>query len=315
MKKWFYPLLLALAVLGCSKDPEGSTTDPSGENAPDGPLSVKVEIRVEGSGDDFASEISYAMRVRQYSNLELKLTPEDSKAVITYKSDDIGVARVSRNGSLTGRSQGTTDIHVLADGKKAAVCHLTVGEYEAVVESFKLDRDNVSLEWGSTQHVVVKTISPVGITQGDVSFVFSSSDEKVFTVQNDADGFGCKIEGIKPGKGTLHVDVKDASLDVPVTVTKKILGMEYWRYRSPMTDYEVNHVLQEKTLTIYYPTPLLIFLNDEESNSILKYSGSYSVGNESEETVNAYIEPWEWDYVEAKMIRLMAKGDGSSDDE
>lgn len=305
MKRLFFIVVSALALLAaCSKNPsEDPGTDPSSDTP--AALSVKVEIRVEGSGAEFSSEISHSLRVRETSQLEVRVTPEDSPAKITFESTDLSIARVSRNGTLTGRGEGNTDILVLADGKQAAVCHITVTEYEAVVSDFELDVSSVEVEWGSSARVVVKRIMPSGIKVGDVSFEFSSSDEGIFTVENDSDGFGCKITGETPGTGTLHASVRDATLDIPVTITKKVIGLDGWCYSSPYDDYEEIRPFQKEALTVFYPSHVEVFLWDRVSGKRVK--GEYKVDNPNKETVNAAA----WD----DGISITAYGDGSSDEE
>ena len=309
MKRLFLIAISALAIIaGCSKNPsDGPSADPTSDTP--GGASVKVEIRVEGSGAQFASEISHSIRVREFSQLEVRLTPEDSPAKITWETDNIDIARVSRNGTLTGRGEGTVDIHVLADGKKAAVCHLTVTEYEAVVESFQLDVSEVELAWSETARVVVKRITPSGISIGDVSFEFSSSDVSNFTVDNDSDGFGCKIYGVDVGSAVLHAEVREAQLDIPVTVTKKHVGLEAWRYDTPYDDFNVPHEFQQRKLNVFYPTYIDVYIWDEVSLSRVddRNNGQYKVVNHNKETVNA--AAWE------DCISVVARGDGSSDDE
>ena len=305
MKHWLhiFAALVSLVWISCSKNPGGSSQDPSGEALPSD--AVSVTIRIEGSGSDFSSEISHSIRVRETSLLEVRVTPEDSPAKITFESADLSIARVSRNGTLTGRGEGNTDITVLADGKKAAVCHLTVTEYEAVVSDFELDVSSVEVEWGSSARVVVKRIMPSGIKVGDVSFEFSSSDEGIFTVENDSDGFGCKITGETPGTGTLHASVRDATLDIPVTITKKVIGLDGWCYSSPYDDYVEIRPFQKEALTVFYPSHVDVFLWDRVSGQRVK--GEYKVDNPNKETVNAAA----WD----DGISITAYGDGSSDEE
>ena len=304
MKKWLYPLIAAAVLLGCSKSPSDAPGDPSDDTTLTNP-DLKVEIRVADSGADYASAISHSLRVRQTAQLEVRVTPEDSPAVITFESADLSIARVSRNGTLTGRGEGNTDIFVLADGKQAAVCHLTITEYEAVVSDFELDASSVEVEWGSSVRVVVKRIMPSGIKVGDTSFEFSSSDEGIFTVENDSDGFGCKITGENPGQGTLHAEVREATLDIPVTVTKKSVGLDAWRYSSPYDDYTEMNQFRVDKLAVYYPSFVDVFIMDPVTKERLK--GTYKVTNANKETVTA--SAWE------DCISIAARGDGSSDEE
>ena len=309
MKNWYYPLLAAFAVLAvsCSGNagPDDSS-DPS-KDSPSGD-GVSVGIRIEGSSSDYSSEISHSLRVREYAALEVKVTPEGSEAKITFETDDINIARVSRNGSITGRGEGETDIKVLADGAVKAVCHLTVEEYEAVVTEFNLDVSEVELEWGSSQRVIVKRVTPLGISVGDTRFEFSSSDENIFTVENDEDGFGCKITGENPGEGTLHAEVSSATLDIPVVITKKRLGLESWRFDGPFNNMEPQ-VFHKEALTAYYPTFTDVYLLDQVSRTRMGegYNGKYTVVNNDKETVNA--APFD------DCVSIAAKGDGTSDDE
>ena len=174
-----------------------------------------------------------------------------------------------------------------------------------MVSDFELDVSSVEVEWGSSARVVVKRIMPSGIKVGDVSFEFSSSDEGIFTVENDSDGFGCKITGETPGTGTLHASVRDASLDIPVTITKKVIGLDGWCYSSPYDDYEEIRPFQKEALTVFYPSNVNVFLWDRVAGERVK--GEYKVVNSNKETVTAAA----WD----DGISIVARGDGSSDEE
>lgn len=312
MKAFNYLVSMTAALslfFSCAKNPDQGSQTPGGDgNTPAGE-SVTVGIRIEGSGAQYAAEISHSVRVREYASIEVEVTPADATPKITYETDDITIARVSRNGTITGRGEGKTDIRVLADGVVKAVCHLTVLEYEAVVSDFELDVSQVEIPWASSQRVVVKRISPTGISVGDTRFDFSSSDEDIFTVENDSDGFGCKINGIKPGTGTLHVDVRDAQLDIPVTITKKQYSdFDVWRYDSPYNDMGPAAFRVWK-LTVYYPTLIDVYVYDAVSGTRLSdgLNGKYTVTDISKETVRTSV--WE------DCISIIARGDGSSDEE
>ena len=217
---------------------------------------------------------------------------------------------------MTGRSEGKTDIHVLSNGKAIAVCHLTVGKYEAKVQSFQMDADDIEVEWGKTEHVVVKRVYPLGIGIGDVVFNFTSSNTSVLTVENDADGWGCKIKALKPGNATIHASVNDAETDISVKVTKQRLGIDKWRFLSPLNNYNIDKPGNlESVLYVYYPVPVELYIYDENTwdhrISISDRNGAYRVVNHNKGTLAAGVDVTTY----PDRIFVLAKGDGSSDDE
>ena len=65
--------VLVLSVLSCSKNGKGISND-NNQQAND-ESSVKVEIRIEGSGSDFATEISHTIHESEMVNIEVQFTP------------------------------------------------------------------------------------------------------------------------------------------------------------------------------------------------------------------------------------------------
>ena len=304
--------VLALSVLSCAKNEKGVSNDNNQQANEES--SVKVEIRIEDSGSEFAAEISHTIHESEMVNIEVQYTPAEApRPEISYSSDATKIARVSRGGTVTGRGEGKTDIHVYANGKAIAVCHLTVGKYEAKVQSFSLDVDDIEVEWGKTEHVVVKRVYPLGIGIGDVRFKFTSSDPSVLTVENDADGWGCKVKGIKPGNATIHASVDNAEMDISATITKRKLGIDRWRFLSPLNNYDTDKPDPiGDALAVYYPAPVELFVYDEtlDHNMIWQRNGVYRVVNHNKATLAAGVDSSYQQY-----IMVLAKGDGSSDDE
>lgn len=61
---------MALLALSCSKKNVAEANDPAS-----GASSVKVEIRIQDSGNDFATEISHTIHVSEMVSIEVQITP------------------------------------------------------------------------------------------------------------------------------------------------------------------------------------------------------------------------------------------------
>lgn len=240
-------ILMAAAVLAvsvsCKKEGPASS-DPFADSNIVAITSVTIRA---GSTGTSRKEISLTMKERQVVTLETTVTPSAATEKVTFKCDDSMVARVSRKGVITARGAGVTDIHVLAGATEMAVCHLTVERDDVVVTEFAVDVAQVETEWGKDAHVFVNKVVPSTVSVGDVYFGFVSSDEEVFTVETEFDGFGCVVHALKPGSGVLTVSLEGQSVQVPVTVKKKpLVALTNWVYTSPETDYKIERPVWNK---------------------------------------------------------------------
>ena len=230
MRKFLISLLAACCCLAaCEKvspenTPGGST--PGGSAPTDEiPAAVKIQsvlFRVKDTGE-WVESLDLSLLERQTASLEVKITPENSTEKVTFKSDNTMIARISRQGIITARSAGKTDIHLMVGSEEMAVCHLEVQAPDVIVQDFELDNESLTMDWGRDAHVFVNKVTPSSIAIGDTYFTFLSSDEEIFTVETEFDGFGCAIHGVRPGKGNLTVSADGVERVIPVTITKRQL--------------------------------------------------------------------------------------------
>ena len=136
---------------------------------------------------------------------------------VTWKSNGESIVEVSADGTLTGKSVGTTTVECTTlDGGFTAVCLVTV---VIPVTSVSVTPRTAQLEAGKTL-TLVETVLPEDATDKSVSW--SSTDEKVATV--DENGLVTAVAG---GKCNIvcKSNSSDVSVSCSVTVTQKVSGV------------------------------------------------------------------------------------------
>ena len=179
MRKLLISLLAVCCCLAaCEKVSPENTQNPDGSTPTETPAAVKIQsvlFRVKDTGE-WVKSLDLSLLERQTATLEVKITPENSTEKVTFKSDDSMIARVSRQGVITARSAGKTDIHLLVGSEEMAVCHLEVEAPDVTVQSFELDNESLTMDWGRSSHVFVSKVTPSNIAIGDTYFSFVSSE-------------------------------------------------------------------------------------------------------------------------------------------
>ncbi len=266
--------LLAIIAIGCEKLPEelvrptgGADSESKAETEGSITKITSLSIRAAGTGT-YTKTLDITLTERDVVALEVKTEPVGASETVTFKCDDTMIARVSRKGVITARSAGKTDIHVLVGAVEMAVCHLTVETAVVVVDDFALDCSEVAIDWGRDAHVFVNKVNPGNIAIGDTFFTFTSSDEKVFKVEPEFDGFGCVIHGLTPGEGVLTVSVDGVSKTVPVTIRKKRLREYNWKMTTPEVGYKIEQTVYDDFLRtcrawLFAGFPTFIYLVDD----------------------------------------------------
>jgi len=295
MKKHFIfcaALALVALVAACEK-PE---TDPLN---PDVVKVQSVAIRQEGNGS-YVRELNLTMKERQVVTLEKQVTPGNATESVTFKSDNTMIARVSRKGVITARSEGNTDIRIVAGGTEMAVCHLTVEKNDVIVEAFGTDTEAIEMDWGKTTHVFVNNVTPSGIAIGDTYFSFVSSNEDVFTVETEYDGFGCMVNGIAPGEGTLTVSIDGLTKVIPVKINKRVLNVRTsWVESVPADHYrkeylpasdEIYTQFREGYVNLYAGFRTYLYLVDKEGNHV---HGKYGFRDYANSYANYQFAEWQ----------------------
>ena len=147
-------------------------------------------------------------------SIEVKLQPETATVkTVTFTSSDAKIAKVDKNGLVTGVSAGEATITVTADGNKEIIrtCKITVLQG---TEEIKTDKSEYTL-YENQSAKINATVLPE--KAHDASVTFSSADEKIATV--DAKG---NIKGISKGETKITVQsVQNPAVKLQVTVKVK----------------------------------------------------------------------------------------------
>lgn len=115
---------------------------------------------------------------------------------VTWTSNNTSVATVS-NGTVTGKSAGTTTIIAATSNGKTASCTVTVTDSVVIAESVSLNKYSLNLEKGETEQLQA-TIEPSNVTDNFV--VWSSADMSVATVDQNG-----TVKAVNDGEITITV--------------------------------------------------------------------------------------------------------------
>lgn len=142
--------------------------------------------------------------------LTAALTPENATDAVVWSSNNMEIAEVSNNGTVTAKALGTATITATV-GSYTATCEVTVA---VPVTGVTLDKETMSLTAGSTG-TLTATITPENATNKDLTW--TSDKEEVATV---SDGVVSAVAA-----GTAHITVTTAdggkTATCVVTVTRR----------------------------------------------------------------------------------------------
>ena len=132
-------------------------------------------------------------------------------AKLEFASADANVAAVEGN-KVTAKAVGTTSVTITSGAlKQTAEVSVVLPE----VASVAFEPVPATLKVGESTAVAVVAKGTDGATIQGVSFTFTSSNDKIATV--DATG---KIQGVKPGSTTLKAEGGGKSAEAQVTIKK-----------------------------------------------------------------------------------------------
>ena len=140
----------------------------------------------------------------------------DSKTV-TWSTSNPNIATVT-NGKVTAVGTGTATITAKV-GNKTAKCQVTV---TSPLISISLNRNSLELEKGSSSTLNV-SYNPSDTTDSK-TVIWSTSNSKVATVTNG------KVTAVAEGTATITAKVGSKTATCKVTVTKPVLGVEYYSH-------------------------------------------------------------------------------------
>ncbi len=148
------------------------------ENGLTATCKVTVYMKVTGVSLNKTAATVYA---GEKLTLKATVSPADAnKPTVTWSTSDKSVATVNSKGVVTGVKAGTAVITAkTAEGSFTAKCTVTVNQH---VTSISLDKNNLTVVRGA-EHKLNVTVKPDNAT--DKSFTFSSSDEKIVTVDEN----------------------------------------------------------------------------------------------------------------------------------
>ena len=141
-----------------------------------------------------------------------KLTATGAEG-ITWTSNNVGVATVAEDGTVTAVAAGTATISASAEGADPVTCTVTVKEApkkDLVLESIWGMKKGVTIDIGEEAPM---RVTADGETVDDSLIKWSTADSSIATV--DASGV---VKGVASGKTDLIAEVYGQTLTVPVIV-------------------------------------------------------------------------------------------------
>lgn len=160
----------------------------------------------EGNGLEYALGIILSSNVQltvgDSTILDYELYPVSATERPVWKSDDVTIAVVDKNGKVTGVKEGETIITATTPGNgNTATCKLTVNKKPVKSVSFPEDQKTLNLKENET-FTLTPVIEPDDATYKGVSF--TSTDENIAKV--DSHGI---VTGLTPGTVIITVKSKD----------------------------------------------------------------------------------------------------------
>jgi len=148
--------------------------------------------------------------------IKATITPSNADNTVTWESLDNRVAIVSRDGVVTGKSVGTTQIVGTTINGIDGYINVTVTKSSSSikVEEVKLKEHNIELSIGESKNIEYDIIPSNATNQG---VKLKSTDTNVITIT------GTKINAVGAGTATLTIETNDGShKDSAIVTVKKI---------------------------------------------------------------------------------------------
>jgi uncharacterized protein YjdB len=245
--------------------------------------SGKMAICVVTVGDVVTTGITLqpalTMEVEEKSRLFPVVEPPNAvNKNVDWSSDNIAVATVAANGTVTAVAAGTATITATThNGGFEASCIVTVNNIS--VKGITLNKDELFLEDGD-EETLIATVLPVKAFNKAVTW--ESSDPEVATV--DSAG---KVRGVADGEATITVTTVDGGFEESCTVIVAYIPIE-----SISLDDTYLAVGGKKTLTLtiepdYIKNKTATWEIDDETVATIDENGIITGVGEGEATITA----------------------------
>ena len=244
-------------VIWSSSNPAVATVDPLGnikavsegvtaikcasEDNPYAVATCTLYVKIKVTGVEISnSEIS--IFETKSKTISADILPKDaSNKTLEWSSSDESIAKVDKNGKVTGVKAGTAYITVKAgNGKFSDTCKVTVKRV-VYSEKIKLNKTSVTINDGKTYELTA-TVYPENTTTKTVSW--SSSNTKIVKV----DSYG-EITAVSPGTAYVYCKAKDSGVTAKCKVTVKAVKATSISFSSASTSIEYS---KTKTLSVAF---------------------------------------------------------------
>lgn len=167
---------------------------------------IKEPVRIR-----LNKELISGLSVGASQQLEVTVTPADTKVTLVWASDNESVAIVDDEGNVTGVAPGTAEVSVTAD-EAVAKCKVMVIALKP--QGLSLDVEKLDMTVGQTRQLEA-VVTPAGAEAEDLQW---SSDNKSVAIVNDG-----LVTAVSEGKTVITVSCNGGKLiaECEVTVAKQ----------------------------------------------------------------------------------------------
>jgi len=179
----------------------------------------KASIKTFAAPTSVSLKASAKMKGGETLKLKATVKPSKAEQFVKWSTSNSSIATVDQSGNVTAKNKkGTVSITAKTrDGKKKAVCKITVSATTTAVTGVKVNEANVTINQGDV-YGVWAVIAPITALNNKVSW--TTSDPTIIQFTNTS-GILCEFRGIKPGVATLTVTTADGGKKASCTVTVK----------------------------------------------------------------------------------------------
>lgn len=167
---------------------------------------IKEPVRIR-----LNKELISGLSVGASQQLEVTVTPADTKVTLVWASDNESIAIVDDEGNVTGVAPGTAEVSVTAD-EAVAKCKVMVIALKP--QGLSLDVEKLDMTVGQTRQLEA-VVTPAGAEAEDLQW---SSDNKSVAIVNDG-----LVTAVSEGKTVITVSCNGGKLiaECEVTVAKQ----------------------------------------------------------------------------------------------